>query len=237
MLRQGSEWTHENLVIKAVPAMTDDYGAMGVVITDESDGKKYYVASDTLYNEDIFPCIPEDIDTLFVPINGEDGSMNVYDAMRFAKVIDAVHTVPVHFGMFDDIDPEIFKCEGRVIPDIYKVIPLVDNERTEHKKLSLKKVFDAEKKEMKELKDDSLNYIVNLECEKYSTVKLIDKLKEDIVTSKSGLYVTNDGYIYKGDKVNNFVSFDNNTETSSNNSLSFEANIIAVGIPFDTSDA
>lgn len=152
MLRQGSEWTHENLVIKAVPAMTDDYGAMGVVITDVSDGKKYYIASDTLYNEDIFPCIPEDIDTLFVPINGEDGSMNVYDAMRFAKVIDAVHTVPVHFGMFDDVDPEIFKCDGRVIPDIYKVIPLIDNERTELKKLSLKKIFVSEEKEMKELK-------------------------------------------------------------------------------------
>jgi hypothetical protein len=78
--------------------------------------------------------------------------MNVYDAMRFAKVIDAVHTVPVHFGMFDDVDPEIFKCDGRVIPDIYKVIPLIDNERTELKKLSLNKIFVSEEKEMKELK-------------------------------------------------------------------------------------
>ena len=56
-----------------------------------------------------------------------------------------------------------------------------------------------------------LNYIVNLECDEYKTVKLIDKLKENIVTEKSGLYVVNDGYIYKGDKINNFVSFDNNT--------------------------
>lgn len=151
MLRHGSEWTHDNLNIKSVPAMTDDKGAMGVVITDSTDGKKYYVTSDTLYNESIFASVPKDIDTLFIPINGEDGSMNVYDAMRFAKVIDAVHTVPVHYGMFDDVDPKIFKCEGRVIPDIYKVIPLMDNERTELKKLSLKKVFDAEAKEMKEL--------------------------------------------------------------------------------------
>jgi hypothetical protein len=48
MLRHGSEWTHENLIIKSVPAMTDDKGAMGVVITAETDGKKYYIASDTL---------------------------------------------------------------------------------------------------------------------------------------------------------------------------------------------
>ena len=151
MLRLGSEWTHENLIIKSVPAMTDDKGAMGVVITDETDGKKYYIASDTLYNEAIFEALPKDIDTLFVPINGEDGSMNVYDAMRFAKVIDAVHSVPIHFGMFDDVDPKLFKCEGGVIPEIYKVIPLMDNERTELKKLSLKKVFAAEEQEMKEL--------------------------------------------------------------------------------------
>lgn len=151
MLRHGSEWTHENLIIKSVPAMTDDKGAMGVVITDETDGKKYYIASDTLYNEAIFEALPKDIDTLFVPINGEDGSMNVYDAMRFAKVVDAVHSVPVHFGMFDDVDPKLFKCEGGVIPEIYKVIPLMDNERTELKKLSLKKVFAAEAQEMKEL--------------------------------------------------------------------------------------
>ncbi len=172
MLRHGSEWTHENLIIKSVPAMTDDKGAMGVVITDETDGKKYYIASDTLYNEAIFEALPKDIDTLFVPINGEDGSMNVYDAMRFAKVIDAVHSVPVHFGMFDDVDPKLFKCEGGVIPEIYKVIPLMDNERTELKKLSLKKVFAAEEQEMKELeKAQKIQAKVKICDEKTDTFK------------------------------------------------------------------
>jgi L-ascorbate metabolism protein UlaG (beta-lactamase superfamily) len=172
MLRHGSEWTHENLIIKSVPAMTDDKGAMGVVITDETDGKKYYIASDTLYNEAIFEALPKDIDTLFVPINGEDGSMNVYDAMRFAKVIDAVHSVPVHFGMFDDVDPKLFKCEGGVIPEIYKVIPLMDNERTELKKLSLKKVFAAEEQEMKELeKAQKIHAEVKICDEKTATSK------------------------------------------------------------------
>lgn len=178
MLRHGSEWTHENLIIKSVPAMTDDKGAMGVVITDETDGKKYYIASDTLYNEAIFEALPKDIDTLFVPINGEDGSMNVYDAMRFAKVIDAVHSVPVHFGMFDDVDPKLFKCEGGVIPEIYKVIPLMDNERTELKKLSLKKVFAVEEQEMKELeKAQKIQAKVKICDEKSATSK-----ENDVIT-------------------------------------------------------
>ena len=50
-------------------------------------------------------------------------------------------------------------------------------------------------------------YIPNLSCDKYNTVHLIDKLKEDIVTEKSCLYETSDGFVYKGAKVNNYVKF------------------------------
>ena len=50
-------------------------------------------------------------------------------------------------------------------------------------------------------------YTPYLECDKYKTTYIIDKLKENIVTSKSGLYESIDGYIFKGDKVNNYVSF------------------------------
>ena len=50
-------------------------------------------------------------------------------------------------------------------------------------------------------------YIPDLVCDNYKSIHLIDKLKEDIVTDKSGLYETGDGYIYKGSKVNNYVSF------------------------------
>ena len=52
-------------------------------------------------------------------------------------------------------------------------------------------------------------YIPDLKCDDYNTIHLIDKLTEKIVTSKSGLYKIEDGYIYKGDKVNNYVSFFN----------------------------
>ena len=59
------------------------------------------------------------------------------------------------------------------------------------------------------INDDNSHYlyIPNLVCDNYKTVHLIDKLKEDIVTEKSGLYEVSDGYVYKGAKVNNYVSF------------------------------
>ena len=51
------------------------------------------------------------------------------------------------------------------------------------------------------------SYIPNLVCDDYKSVHLIDKLKEGIVTEKSGLYEVGDELIYKGAKVNNYVSF------------------------------
>ena len=115
---------------------------------DNIENKKYYITSDTLYNKNIFRHIPRDIDTLFLPINGEDGCMNSDDAVRFAREIDALHTVPVHFGMFDDVNPKKFNCEGAVIPEIYRIIPLskIDGE---FRRISLRKVLAAEERDMK----------------------------------------------------------------------------------------
>lgn len=50
-------------------------------------------------------------------------------------------------------------------------------------------------------------YIPDLKCDNYKTVHLIDKLMENLVTEKSGLYKTEDGYVYKGAKVKNYVKF------------------------------
>ena len=52
-----------------------------------------------------------------------------------------------------------------------------------------------------------LNYTVNLKCNNYSTTHLVDKLLEDVVTSESGLYATESGYVFKGNKLNNYISF------------------------------
>ena len=46
-----------------------------------------------------------------------------------------------------------------------------------------------------------------MDCNNYETVHLIDKIKENVVTEESGLYETQNGYIFKGNKVNNYINF------------------------------
>ena len=123
MLAPGCEWTVGDMIVKAVPAMTDDPTAFGVIITDNNDGKKYYVASNTLYSEELLDQLPDDLFASFVPIGGAFGSMNVHDAVRFSKRLNAEFTVPVLFGMFDkNQKADDFIVGGRVVPKIYKVI-------------------------------------------------------------------------------------------------------------------
>ena len=61
---------------------------------------------------------------MFLPINGVGNNMNMSDAERFAKRINAQKTVPIHVGMFDELRAVDFKCENKVIPEIYKEIKL-----------------------------------------------------------------------------------------------------------------
>lgn len=51
-----------------------------------------------------------------------------------------------------------------------------------------------------------LNYTVSLDCDKYNTIHLVDKIKEGIVTTESGLYQVGEDYIFKGNKVNNYIN-------------------------------
>lgn len=51
-----------------------------------------------------------------------------------------------------------------------------------------------------------LNYTVDLTCDNYKTLHLIDKIKEGVVTSESGLYSVGEDYIFKGNKVNNYIT-------------------------------
>lgn len=122
LFEPGSEWTVDNVTISAVCAKTDDRSAFGVIITDNETGKKYYVAGDTLYNKYVLQDLPDDIYAAFIPINGEYGSMNIADAKRFAKAIDPRFVIPIHFGMFDKIDPTELKLINAIIPKIYRII-------------------------------------------------------------------------------------------------------------------
>lgn len=55
-----------------------------------------------------------------------------------------------------------------------------------------------------------LNYIVSLECDKYKTETILSKLKENIVTSESGLYEYENGYVFRGNKVKNYINLNEN---------------------------
>lgn len=52
-----------------------------------------------------------------------------------------------------------------------------------------------------------LNYTVSLECDNYKTETLRDSLLKQVVTTGNGLYQQEDGYIFKGDNVNNYITF------------------------------
>ena len=78
----------------------------------------------SLYNTDIFEELPKDIYAIFLPVNGVGDNMNMVDAARFAKRVGAEKVVPLHTGMFDNLDPNDLDCDNKVIPEIYKEIDL-----------------------------------------------------------------------------------------------------------------
>ncbi len=118
----GTEWTEYGIRVKAIQAIHSDAFAIGVLIEDLADGKKYYVTGDTLYNPKVFAELDTDIFAVFLPINGVGNNMNATDAARFAAKTGAKYAVPIHFGMFDEIDPHIFDAKNRTIPKAYQEI-------------------------------------------------------------------------------------------------------------------
>ena len=121
MFNRHSEWTEGNVKFTAVKAEHSDENAIGFVM--EAEGKKYYVTGDTLYNKNIFSDLPEGIDYVFLPINGRGNNMNMEDGKRFCEQIGA-KAIPLHCGLFDDLDMNTFGYENKVIPEFYKEINL-----------------------------------------------------------------------------------------------------------------
>ena len=117
-----TEWTQSGVRFCAVKAEHSDRNAVGVIIDDGE--KKYYVTGDTLYNKAIFEDLPQDLDTVFLPINGVGNNMNALDASRFADATGAKNAVPLHFGMFDEKNADGFFARGKVVPTIYELIDL-----------------------------------------------------------------------------------------------------------------
>ena len=121
MFNRHSEWTEGNIKFSAVKAEHSDEHAIGFIM--ESEGKRYYVTGDTLYNTDIFSDLPEGIDYVFLPVNGRGNNMNMEDGKRFCQRIGA-NAIPLHCGLFDDLDMNKFGYEHKVIPEFYKEIKL-----------------------------------------------------------------------------------------------------------------
>ena len=115
-----TEWTEYGFRFTAVTAEHSDVYAIGVVIEDLEEKKTYYIAGDTLYNGEIFKELPENIDVVFLPVNGVGNNMNACDAERFAKRCKARAAVPYHFGMFDELSADIFNAENKIVLEIYK---------------------------------------------------------------------------------------------------------------------
>lgn len=122
LFNRHTKWTENGIKFTAVKAEHSDDYAIGVIIDDGE--RKYYITGDTLYNQDIFDDIPEDVYALFLPVNGVGNNMNMVDASRFAKKISAKKVVPMHIGMFDELSADDFKCENKVIAKIYEEIDL-----------------------------------------------------------------------------------------------------------------
>ncbi len=120
IFKEGTQWTEDNVRFTGVKAYHSENTAFGVII--EAEEKKYYITGDTLYNKNILASLPKDLYAVFLPVNGFGNNMNMVDAARFAADCGAQYIIPIHFGMFDTLDPNGLTSKNKIIPEIYKEI-------------------------------------------------------------------------------------------------------------------
>lgn len=121
MFNKGTRWTEDDLQFEAVYAEHSDDAAIGVILRAED--KVYYITGDTLYNKKVFKDLPDDIDFIFLPVNGKGNNMNMADGKEFCEKIGA-RAIPLHCGLFDAIDLHEFVYADKVVPEFYKEIEL-----------------------------------------------------------------------------------------------------------------
>ena len=121
MFDRKTRWTDVDLVFEAVYASHSDLHAVGIVMYAE--GKVWYITGDTLYNEQVFEDLPEKIDYVFLPVNGRGNNMNMADGTDFCRRLGA-KAIPMHCGLFDDLDLNDFPYENKIVPEFFKEIKL-----------------------------------------------------------------------------------------------------------------
>ena len=121
-LSPHSVWSHGGITFYAVKAEHSDPTAAGFILDDGM--KTYYVSGDTLYNydviDDVLDLVDGGVDYAFVPINGVGNNMNAKDAADFAYEIGAKCAVPLHYGLFDDINPKEFDFDDALVLEPFK---------------------------------------------------------------------------------------------------------------------
>lgn len=125
MLNPHSVWSEKGITFYAVHAEHSDRTAVGFILDDGE--KTYYISGDTLYNYDVIDevleLVEDGVDYAFLPINGKGNNMNAKDAADFAYEICAKRAVPLHYGLFDDINPDDFDFD-----DVLILEPFVETE-------------------------------------------------------------------------------------------------------------
>ena len=122
LLSPHSVWSESGVTFYATHAEHSDRTAVGFIIDDGA--ATFYVSGDTLYNydviDDVLDLVEDGVDYAFLPINGVGNNLNAKDAADFAYEIGAKSAVPIHYGLFDSIDPSEFDFEDSVILEPYK---------------------------------------------------------------------------------------------------------------------
>ena len=126
LLAPHSVWSENGVTFYSVHAEHSDRTAVGFII---DDGKKtYYVSGDTIYNydviDDVLDLVEDGVDYAFLPINGRGNNMNAKDAADFAYEIGAKNAIPTHYGLVDDISPDGFDFDDKIILTPYEVTEL-----------------------------------------------------------------------------------------------------------------
>ena len=126
MLNPHSVWSEKGVTFYAVHAEHSDRTAVGFILDDGE--KTYYVSGDTLYNYDVIDevleLVEDGVDYAFLPINGKGNNMNAKDAADFAYEIEAKQAIPLHYGLFDSIDPSAFDFDDVIVLDPFKATEL-----------------------------------------------------------------------------------------------------------------
>ena len=126
LLSPHSVWSENGVTFYAVKAEHSERDAVGFILDDAE--KTYYVSGDTLYNfdviDDCLDLVEDGVDYAFLPINGKHNNMNAKDAADFAYEIGAKTAVPVHYGLFDDVDPEDFDFDDKLVLTPFETVEL-----------------------------------------------------------------------------------------------------------------